>query len=84
MPKSPEEMAQSMINNLKEKTGKTLPQWLKIVRRSGEAKHGAMVKFLKTGTVSPTATRISSLPKRSRTGSPRTLAKRNIREAKKP
>ncbi len=49
MPKSPEEMAQSMINNLKEKTGKTLPQWLKIARGSGEAKHGAIVKFLKTG-----------------------------------
>ena len=48
MAKSPEEMAASMISNLKEKTGKTLPQWLKISRGSGEAKHGAIVKFLKT------------------------------------
>ena len=30
MPKSPEEMMASMVKNLKEKTGKTLPQWLKL------------------------------------------------------
>ncbi|MEM9382149.1 MAG: DUF4287 domain-containing protein, partial [Planctomycetota bacterium] len=44
----PEEMAASMIANLKEKTGKTLPQWLKIARASGEEKHGALVKHLKS------------------------------------
>ena len=32
MPKSPEEMEAKMIANLKEKTGKTLPQWQKIAR----------------------------------------------------
>ena len=32
MAKSPEEMAASMIANLKEKTGKTLDAWLKIAR----------------------------------------------------
>ena len=32
MAKSPEEMAAAMINNMKEKTGKTLDAWLKIRR----------------------------------------------------
>ena len=48
MAKSPEEMAASMIANMKEKTGKTLEQWIKIAAKSGEEKHGAIVKFLKT------------------------------------
>jgi hypothetical protein len=47
VPKSPEEMAASMARNLKEKTGKTMPQWLKIVKACGESKHGQIVKFLK-------------------------------------
>ncbi len=48
MAKSPEDMAASMIANLKEKTGKTLPAWLKIAKASGKAKHGEIVKFLKS------------------------------------
>lgn len=48
MPRLPEEMAQSMIANLKEKTGRTLPQWLKVVKQSGLEKHGQIVKLLKT------------------------------------
>jgi len=48
MAKSPEAMAQAMIANLKEKTGKTLEQWLKVVGRSGLEKHGEIVKHLKT------------------------------------
>jgi len=48
MPKSPEEMAQAMIANMKDKTGKTLEQWIKIAKKSGAAKHGEIVKFLKT------------------------------------
>ena len=48
MPKNPDEMAAAMLANLKEKTGKTLPQWLKIVRSSKLSKHGQIVKFLKT------------------------------------
>lgn len=48
MAKSPEEMAQSMIDNLKEKTGKTLPQWLKVTKAAKLAKHGEIVKLLKT------------------------------------
>ena len=48
MPKSPDEMAASMIANLKEKTGKTLPQWLKVTAAAKLEKHGQIVKFLKT------------------------------------
>ena len=48
MGKSPEEMMQSMIANFKEKTGKTLPQWLKIAAKSKLGKHGEIVKYLKS------------------------------------
>lgn len=48
MPKSPEEMAEAMIRNLAEKTGKTLAQWLKIANGSKLKKHGELVKFLKS------------------------------------
>ncbi len=44
---SPDAMAQAMIDNLKEKTGKALPQWLAILNKSKLAKHGEIVKFLK-------------------------------------
>lgn len=47
MSKSPEEMADSMIANMKEKTGKTLEQWIAIAKKSGLEKHGAIVKHLK-------------------------------------
>ena len=47
MAKSPEEMEAAMIANLAEKTGKTLPQWLKVSVKSGLAKHGELVKMLK-------------------------------------
>ena len=48
MPKTPEEMAAAMIANMKDKTGKTLPQWLKLAKASGAAKHGELVKHLKS------------------------------------
>lgn len=48
MSKTPEQMAQTMIANLKEKTGKTLPQWLQVAKKSGCEKHGLLVKHLKT------------------------------------
>jgi len=38
---------QTMIDNLAEKTGKTLDQWVAIVKKSGLAKHGEVVKMLK-------------------------------------
>lgn len=48
MAKSPEEMAAAMKANIKEKTGKTLPQWLKIIKPQKLEKHGQVVKFLKS------------------------------------
>jgi predicted transport protein len=48
MAKSPEEMVAAMIVNFKEKTGKSLPQWLKVAKASGLEKHGQIVKHLKT------------------------------------
>lgn len=47
MAKSPEEMAATMIANLKEKTGKTLEQWKKVVAKTKLEKHGQIVKHLK-------------------------------------
>lgn len=38
---------ESMVRNLAEKTGKTLEQWVAIAKKSGEAKHGGIVKHLK-------------------------------------
>lgn len=48
MAKSPEDMAAAMIANMKEKTGKTLEQWIAVAKKSGEEKHGQVVKHLKT------------------------------------
>ena len=48
MGKTPEQMAASMIANLAEKTGKGLDQWLAIVSTFGDAKHGEIVKRLKS------------------------------------
>ncbi|MDJ0761249.1 MAG: DUF4287 domain-containing protein [Woeseiaceae bacterium] len=48
MAKSPEAMAETMIANMQDKTGKTLPQWLAIVKKSKLDKHGLIVKHLKT------------------------------------
>lgn len=45
---TPEEMAATMIANMKDKTGKTLPQWLKVAKASGLEKHGELVKHLKS------------------------------------
>lgn len=44
---SPEQMRVSMVANLKANTGKTLPQWLKVVSASKLEKHGQILKFLK-------------------------------------
>lgn len=38
---------QTMIENLHKNTGKTLDQWVEIVRNSTLAKHGEIIKFLK-------------------------------------
>ncbi len=47
MAKSPEEMAAAMVANFKEKTGKTLAQWLRIAKAAKLEKHGQIVKMLK-------------------------------------
>lgn len=39
---------QAMIQNLQEKTGKSLDEWVKIAKASKLEKHGEIVKFLKT------------------------------------
>ena len=45
---SPEEMAQSMIDNMEAKTGKPLDAWLAETARWPEDKHGQIVKRLKS------------------------------------
>ena len=71
MAKSPDEMAASMIANLQEKTGKSLPQWLKITKAAKLEKHGQIVKLLKTdygvthGFANLIGTRVSSRANRS-------------------
>ncbi len=47
MAKTPEQMVQTMIDNLPEKTGKPLAEWQAIVAASGAAKHGEIIKLLK-------------------------------------
>lgn len=44
---TPEQMEASMVENLKEKTGKALPEWLKLVAGTKLNKHGEIVKHLK-------------------------------------
>lgn len=48
MAKSPEEMAATMKANIKDKTGKPLAAWLRIIKSSKLAKHGEIVKLLKS------------------------------------
>ncbi len=45
---SPEEMAQTMRNNIPEKTGKKQDEWNKLIKASKLDKHGQIVKMLKT------------------------------------
>ena len=45
---NPDAAAQTMINNLPEKTGKSLDQWIKVLDKSGTEKHGEIVKLLKS------------------------------------
>ncbi len=47
MAKSPQEMKAAMIAGLAEKTGKSLADWLKIVRASGVTKHKEIMTLLK-------------------------------------
>ncbi len=45
---TPEEMGATMIANMKDKTGRTLPEWLKIANAAKLEKHGQIVKLLKS------------------------------------
>lgn len=45
---TPEEMADSMRANLLEKTGKDHAAWMTVLKESGLAKHGEIVKYLKS------------------------------------
>lgn len=46
MPKSVDEMAASLEKNLEETTGKSMDEWVKIARDSGETKHMKILKYL--------------------------------------
>ncbi|MBC8353355.1 MAG: DUF4287 domain-containing protein [Planctomycetes bacterium] len=48
MPQSPEEMAAAMLANMKEKSGKTIEAWLKIVAKTKLAKHREILNHLKS------------------------------------
>lgn len=48
MAKSPDDAVASMIQNLKEKTGKSLDEWIAIAKSAKLAKHGEIVAMLKT------------------------------------
>ena len=47
MAKSPEEMKAAMIAGLKEKTGKSLDEWLAILKKTGLGKHKEFMGVLK-------------------------------------
>lgn len=42
-----DQATQTMIENLKKNTGKSLDEWVSIVHKAGIEKHGEVVKFLK-------------------------------------
>jgi predicted transport protein len=47
MPYTDEPQVQTMIDNMPEKTGKALPEWMEILGASGLEKHGQLMKLLK-------------------------------------
>ena len=48
MPSNVDEMTNSMLQNLEDKTGKSLDQWIEIVNQSQITKHKAIIDYLKT------------------------------------
>src|SRR4026208_435100 len=48
MPSSPDEQIATMAANLAANTGKTLDQWIALVKKSGKTKHGEVVSWLKS------------------------------------
>lgn len=47
MPKSPQEWAESVIRNLPDRTGKSLDEWLELVKTTGLTEHKHIVTWLK-------------------------------------
>lgn len=45
---SPDQQLETMIRNLPDKTGKSLPEWLGLLAKTSLGKHGEIVKWLKT------------------------------------
>ncbi|MFA3792686.1 DUF5655 domain-containing protein [Aliiglaciecola sp. SL4] len=45
---TPEEMAQTMRNNVESKTGKTMNAWFEVISKGQQEKHGQIVKMLKS------------------------------------
>ena len=43
----PKLMEKAMLKNMIEKTGKSIEEWIKIVKEKDFLKHGEIVKFLK-------------------------------------
>lgn len=43
-----DQATQTMIDNLQKNTGKSLNEWISIVKASGIEKHGEIIKYLKT------------------------------------
>lgn len=48
MPTTPEQQRSAMLENLPDKTGRSLTQWRKLIESTKLEKHGLIVKFLKT------------------------------------
>jgi hypothetical protein len=48
MAATPDEMANAMIANMRDKTGNTLQHWIAVARRSGATRHSDIVKMLKS------------------------------------
>lgn len=73
---TPEEMAQTMIANMPEKTGKALSDWLALTVPSEHEKHGQLLKWLKSdhGVSHGFASLIAHETLKSRTGSAGTEA----------
>ncbi len=61
---------QTMINNMPEKTGKSLEEWISILKAKSFAKHGEAVKFLKAehGVTHGFANTIVTLSKKNEDG----------------
>lgn len=47
MPSKPDQAAQTMIDNLPEKTGKSLEEWIEVIRGTDLRKHKEIMTFLK-------------------------------------